>query len=306
MTLSSTVRRHAILCVLSASALYAVVSALIKMMAASYPTAEIVFFRSFVAVAVTLPLLWRRGGLGALRTRRPWPHLARIVTGFSSMATSYYGFATLPLAINTALGFAMPLTLTALSVPMLGERVGWRRFLAISVGLAGVLVVVRPWRHAADALPMFPVAVVMFSVLTWALSMISIRQMGAAGESNLSITLWFSIGCAVLGAIFTVPVWRTPDLLGLCGLVAIGIVSGFAQLVMTEGYRSAAPSVVAPFEYGAILYTTALGIGFWGEYPDIWNIIGILIIIGSGLYIWHRETRVSKPAQGMGGRACAD
>ena len=139
MTLSSAVRRHAILCVLSASALYAVVSALIKMMAASFPTAEIVFFRSFVAVAVTLPLLWRHGGLSALRTRRPWGHAARMVTGFTSMATSYYGFATLPLAINTALGFAMPLTLTALSVPMLGERVGWRRFLAISIGLAGVL-----------------------------------------------------------------------------------------------------------------------------------------------------------------------
>jgi drug/metabolite transporter (DMT)-like permease len=292
ITLAGAVRRHAILCVLGASALYAVTSALIKMMAASFPTAEIVFFRSFVAVLVTLPLLWRRGGLVALRTRHPWSHAARMVTGFSSMVTSYYGFATLPLAINTALGFVMPLTLTALSVPMLHEHVGWRRWLAISVGLAGVLVVVRPWRHAAGAMPLIPVAIVLFSVVTWALSMISIRQMGSSGESNLAITLWFSIGCAVLGAALAVPVWRTPDLLGLGGMVAIGVVSGLAQLVMTEGYRSAAPSIVAPFEYGAILYTTALGMGFWGEFPDLWNIVGIVIIIGSGLYIWHRETRV--------------
>lgn len=294
ITLSNAVRRHAILCVLGASALYAFTSALIKMMAEQFPTAEIVFIRSFVAVVVTAPLLWRHGGLRALRTRRPWSHAARMATGFSSMATSYYGYATLPLAINTALGFIMPLTLTALSVPMLGDRVGWRRWLAISVGLAGVLVVVRPWRHAADALPLIPVAVVLFSVVTWALSMISIRQMGSTGESNLVITLWFSIGCAVLGAGFAVPVWRAPDLVGLCGMVAIGVVSGLAQLVMTEGYRSAAPSVVAPFEYGAILYTTALGMAFWGEFPDVWNIVGIVIIIGSGLYIWHRETRVKQ------------
>ena len=222
--LSSAVRRHAILCVLTASFLYAVTSALIKTMAASFPIAEVVFIRSVVAVVVTLPLLWRHGGLSALRTRRPWGHVARMATGFSSMATSYYGFATLPLAINTALGFAMPLTLTALSVPMLGAQVGWRRWVAISVGLAGVLVVVRPWRHAADALPLLPVAVVLFSVLTWALSMISIRQMGEGGESNVSMVLWFSIGCAVLGAGFAVPVWRAPDLLGLCGMVAIGVV----------------------------------------------------------------------------------
>ncbi len=285
-------RRHAILCVLTASAMYAVTSALIKTMAESFPTAEIVFIRSFVAVVVTLPLLWRHGGLIVLRTRRPWTHAARMVTGFSSMVTSYYGFATLPLGINTALGFVMPLTLTALSVPMLNEHVGWRRWLAISVGLAGVLVVVRPWRQAADALPLIPVAVVLFSVVTWALSMISIRQMGSAGEGNLAITLWFSIGCSVLGAGFAVPVWRAPDVMGLSGMVAIGVVSGLAQLVMTEGYRSAAPSVVAPFEYGAILYTTALGMAFWGEFPDVWNIVGIAIIIGSGLYIWHRETRV--------------
>ena len=294
ITLSSAVRRHAILCVLTASALYAVTSALIKTMAASFPIAEVVFIRSFVAVVVTMPLLWRHGGLAALRTRRPWLNVARVATGFSSMATSYYGYATLPLAINTALGFIMPLMLTALSVPMLGAHVGWRRWLAVSVGFAGVLVVVRPWRHSAGALPLFPVAIVLFSVVTWALSMISIRQMGASGESNLTITLWFSIGCAVLGAGFAVPVWQTPDLLGLCGMMAIGVVSGLAQLAMTEGYRSAEPAVVSPFEYGAILYTTALGMAFWGEIPDVWNIVGIVIIIGSGLYVWHRETRVKQ------------
>jgi drug/metabolite transporter (DMT)-like permease len=286
---SGAARRHAILCVLGASACYAVTSALVKAVAAVFPTAEIVLFRSFVAALVTLPLLWRHGGLIALRTRRPWGHVARMVTGFTGMLTSYYGFATLPLAINTALGFAMPLVLTVLSMPMLGERVGWRRASAVLVGLAGVLVVVRPWRHAADALPLLPVAVVLLGVLAWALSMISIRRMGTAGESNVAIVLWFSFGCTAMGAAMTVPVWQTPDALQLAALAAVGVISGLAQLLMTEGYRSGEPSLVAPFEYGAILYTTILGMVIWGEIPDRWNVVGIAVIIGSGLYIWQRE-----------------
>jgi drug/metabolite transporter (DMT)-like permease len=285
----SALRRHAILCVLGASFCYSVTGALVKAVSAEFPTAEIVLFRSFIAVLVTLPLLWRHGGLVALRTRRPWGHAARMVTGFFGMITSYYGYATLPLAINTALGFAMPLLLTLLSVPLLGERVGWRRACVVLVGLAGVLVVVRPWHHAADALPLVPVTVVLLGVVAWALSMISIRQMGSAGESNVAIVLWFSFGATAMGAVMTVPVWQTPDAEQLAALTAVGVITGLAQLLMTEGYRSGEPSMVAPFEYGAILYTTVLGMVIWGEFPDLWNIVGIAIIIGSGLYIWRYE-----------------
>ena len=298
---SSALRRHAILCVLGASACYSITGALVKAVSAEFPTAEIVLFRSFVAVLVTLPLLRRHGGLAALRTRRPWGHLARTITGFAGMITSYYGYATLPLAINTALGFAMPLLLTLLSVPLLGERVGWRRACVVLVGLAGVLVVVRPWHHAADSLPLFPVAVVLLGVVAWALSMISIRRMGEVGESNVAIVLWFSFGATAMGAAMTVPVWQTPDALQLSALIAVGVITGLAQLLMTEGYRSGEPSLVAPFEYGAILYTTVLGMAIWNEIPDAWNIVGIVIIIASGLYVWQFEAGPGRRGAAKGG-----
>ncbi len=285
----SALRRHAILCVLGASACYSVSGALVKAVSAEFPTAEIVLFRSAIAVLVTLPLLWRHGGLIALRTRRPWGHLARTITGFVGMVTSYYGYSKLPLAINTVLGFTMPLLLTLLAVPLLGERAGWRRMCAVLVGLAGVVVVVRPWHHGADSLPLVPVVVVLLGVVAWALSMISIRRMGGVGESNVAIVLWFSFGATAMGAAMTVPVWQTPDPLQLAALTAVGMISGLAQLLMTEGYRSGEPSLVAPFEYGAILYTTVLGMAIWSETPDLWNIVGIVIIIGSGLYIWQYE-----------------
>ncbi|MCW3475181.1 DMT family transporter [Limobrevibacterium gyesilva] len=286
---ASAARRRAILCVLGASACFAVAAAFVKAVAGAFPTFEIVAFRSGLATLATLPLLWRIGGLRALRTRRPWSHVWRMIWGFTGMATSFYGYATLPLATNTALGFAMPLVLTVLSVPLLGERVGWRRYTAVLVGLVGVLVVVRPWGGAADALPLVPAAVVLFGVVAWALAMISIRKMGEAGESNVVIVLWFSIGSTVMAAVLTVPVWVTPDPLQLAALCAVGVISALAQMLMTEGYRAGETTLVAPFEYGAIIYTTTLGLVIWGEVPDGWSLLGIAIIIGSGLYIWRRE-----------------
>ena len=279
--------RRAILCVLAASFFFSISAALVKSVGHAVPTIEVVFFRSFFAGLATVPLLMRQGGFRALRTRHPWSHVGRVVTGFSGMITSFYGFATLPLAINTALGFGMPLVLTILSVPLLGERVGWRRVAAVIVGLAGILIVVRPWR--SDALPMFPVAVVLLGVLAWALSMVSIRRMGAVGESSVAIMLWFSIGSSSVAALCMLPVWVTPTLPELAVLISVGLVSTFAQLLMTEGYRSGETTLVAPFEYGAIVYTTLLGLVIWHEIPDVWNFVGIAVIVGSGLYIWHRE-----------------
>jgi drug/metabolite transporter (DMT)-like permease len=113
--------------------------------------------------------------------------------------------------------------------------------------------------------------------------------MGAVGESNVAIVLWFSFGATAMAAVMSVPVWQTPDALQLAALTAVGVITGLAQLLMTEGYRSGEPSMVAPFEYGAILYTTVLGMAIWGEIPDLWNIVGIVIIIVSGLYIWQHE-----------------
>jgi drug/metabolite transporter (DMT)-like permease len=284
-------RRRAILCVMAASGLYTVAAALVKALALGFPVVEIMFFRSVVVAAVMLPIQLRAVGLSALRPKQPMGHVWRLVFGFTGMLTAYYGYATLPLATNTALGFCMPLFLTILSVPLLGERVGWQRVVAVLAGLGGVLLMVRPWDGGADALPLGPVAIVMAGVVTWALAMISIRRMGEQGESNVAIVLWFGVGSTVLAGLMSIPVWVTPGWIALGGLLAIGLVTLAAQLLMTEAYRIGETTMVAPFEYGAILYSTLLGLLIWGEMPGAWSFLGIAIIIGAGLLVWHQEVR---------------
>ena len=147
---TAAAQRRAILCVLGASALFALAAALVKAVAPFVPLAELVFFRSAVASVVLLPLLRGEGGWSALRTRRPWSHLGRILAGLAGMFGAFYGYATLPLAAVTALGFAMPLVLAVLAGPLLGERIGWGRAVAVLAGFAGVLVMVEPWRGAGS------------------------------------------------------------------------------------------------------------------------------------------------------------
>ncbi len=282
-------RRHAIIYVLSASATFTIGSALVKALTADFPVLEIVMFRSIVGFIAMLPMIIRAGGLSALATRRPAGHVMRTVYGFIGTVTSVYGFGVLPLVTVTALGFAMPLFLTVLSVPLLGERVGPRRATAVLVGFGGVLVMLRPWHIDADSLPLGAVAVVLSGVVTWALSMINIRKMGAAGESNVTIVAWYSLGTASLAAFGCIANWVTPSPWQLAALVSAGLMSGFAQLLMTEGYRAAETTLVAPFEYGAIIYATVLGVAIWGELPDVWSLSGVVVLIASGLYIWRRE-----------------
>jgi drug/metabolite transporter (DMT)-like permease len=282
-------RRHAIVYVLSASATFTLGSALVKALTAEFPVLEIVAFRSFVGFIAMLPMIVRYGGLRALSTRRPLGHVMRTFYGFIGTVTSVYGFGVLPLVTVTALGFAMPLFLTMLSVPLLGERVGPRRATAVVVGLCGVMVMLRPWHVDADSMPLGAVAIVMAGVVTWALSMINIRQMGDAGERNVTIVGWYSLGTGTFAALGCIGNWVTPTPWELVALVSAGLLSGFAQLLMTEGYRAAETTLVAPFEYGAIIYASLLGIVIWGEWPDIWSLIGVVVLIASGLYIWHRE-----------------
>jgi drug/metabolite transporter (DMT)-like permease len=283
-------RRRAILCVMGASFLFAVAAALIKLLTGSHiPTAEMVLSRSAITSIVMLALLPRHGGFAALRTRRPLGHAVRTLLGLFSMSASFYGYVTLPLATAIALGFAMPLFLTMLSVPLLGERVGWRRATAVLVGLGGVLVMVRPWRSATEATPLVSVAIVLAGVLAWAFWMITIRRLGALGERNVTIVLWYSLGSTVIAAVLAFPVWVPLGLIEACVLGIGGLIAAVAQLLMTQGYRSGEATVVAPFEYAAIIYSTALGATFWGEYPDIWSVAGIAILVGAGLYIWRRE-----------------
>lgn len=280
---------------LGSSASFALASALVKAVSPTIPVIEIMLFRSLFALIAMLPLIPRTGGLSVLRTRHPIGHVLRTIAGFAGMFGSFYGYAHLPLAMVTALGFSMPIFLSLLSVPLLGERVTIGRAVSVGAGLLGVLIVLRPWR-AEGTIEFMPALVVVAGVIAWAAAMVSIRRMGQAGERNITIVLWFAIATTLLCAVASVPVWVMPGPLVWVGLIGIGLISGAAQLLMTEGYRSGEATMLAPFEYGAIIYTVLLGWLVWSEVPGVWEAVGIVFLIGAGLITWWREGVSRRPS----------
>jgi drug/metabolite transporter (DMT)-like permease len=280
-------RRRAVLLVLGAAAVFSVAGAFVKALDGAIPLAQVVFCRNLFCIPVLLPLLWRNGGLRALRTAHPWMHAWRTGAGLLGMCGAFYGYATLPLATVTALGFTMPLFLTLLSIPLLGERVGPRRGAAVLVGFGGVLLMANPAGMPGGQA--FAVGVVLLGALGWALAMISIRRLGNAGESGVSVVLWFAFSASAVSGIACVPGWVGPTATQWLLLAGTGLVSAAAQVMMTEGYRRGEATLLAPFEYSAILWTTLTGALIWAELPDGWDLAGIAVLVGSGLYIWRRE-----------------
>ncbi len=279
--------RRAVLMILGAAGVFSVAAAFVKALDGAIPLVQVIFCRNLFAIPALLPLLWRHGGWAALRTSNPLMHAARTAAGLMGMAGAFYGYAVLPLAMVTALGFTMPLFLTLLSIPLLGERVGPRRGAAVLVGFCGVLIMAQPGAGGGGQIA--GMLMVLMGALGWALAMISIRRMGEAGEQGVTIVLWFAIGAALVSGLASIPVWVAPTPAQWALLIGTGAVSALAQVLMTEGYRRGEATLLAPFEYSAILWTTLMGVLVWGELPDLWDFAGIAVLVASGLYIWHRE-----------------
>jgi len=285
--LRAAARRRAILLVIGAAAIFSIAGALVKALGGQIPLAQVVMCRCLFSIPPLLPLVWQAGGLRALATGNPPLHAVRLATGMMGMCGAFYGYAVLPLATVTALGFTMPLFLTLLSIPLLGERVGARRGAAVLVGFGGVLLMALP--GSGGGANWAGTLAVLAGAVGWALSMITIRRMGDAGESNAAIVLWFMIGGAAVSALVALPGWVAPTGAQWAMLAGTGLVSALAQVMMTSAYRSGEATLLAPFEYSAILWTTLVGALVWAELPDGWDFAGIAVLVGSGMYIWRRE-----------------
>lgn len=267
-----------------AVALFSTMDALVKHLAASYPVLQIVFFRSFFAFLPLSVLIARSGGLAAIRTTRPAGHVLRSLAGLAAMVLIFLAFALLPLAEAIALSFAGPLFLTVLSIPILGEQVGLRRWAAVIVGFLGVLIIVRPGAGVFGAEALVPVG----GALAYAFAMIYVRKLSRS-ETNAAIVFYFTLSCTVVSALGLPFVWIGPKLADLPALIGVGLLGGAAQLFMTQAFRLAPAAVAAPFEYLAILFGIGFGYAFWGEVPDGWTLLGAAVVVASGLYILRRE-----------------
>jgi drug/metabolite transporter (DMT)-like permease len=282
-------RRHAIFLVLASAATFTLSAAAVKALDREVPLAQIVLFRNLFSLPVLVVMAMRTGGLGMLAPRVGFRlHAERIFWGLGGMFSAFWGYMHLPLATATALGFTMPLFLTALSVLLLSEKVGWRRWSAVAAGFGGVLVMLRPFGEGSGV-NLLAVGIVLSGALAWALAMMAIRRLGQAGESGVAIVFWFAMGGILVGGLAAIPGWITPDARQWALLAAIGLVSSIAQLLMTEAYRRGETSLLAPFEYSGLLWTMLLGFAIWGEWPSIFELLGFAILVGAGLFIWHRE-----------------
>ncbi|MGG5820172.1 DMT family transporter [Falsiroseomonas sp. HW251] len=299
MPLRHDIRRGVVL-MLAASAIFTLMSVVVKWLDGRIPVAEIMFFRSALAVPVVLLVVARsrRGAsfVAALRTKRFPGHLLRACTGTSAQACSFYALALLPLAEQTALTNTTPLFVTLLSIPFLGEKVGIHRASAVVLGFVGILVIALGQGAFAGALDdaarlgiMVALAHGIFSAGTTML----VRGLSAT-EASTTITLWQSLLMTAFAAVALPFVWVTPGWHEFGLLLLIGVMGGAAQVMLTEAWASAQVSALAPYSYSSLLWAILFGWVAFGNVPALATLAGAALIVVASLYILHRELRRRK------------
>ncbi|ANY16268.1 DMT family transporter [Bordetella pseudohinzii] len=256
-----------------------------KWLGAHYAPIQILFLRALIASPFVLLLAVGLGGRRSLRTRHPGIHLLRGAINILSATCFYLGLSYLPLAENTAIAFAAPLFVTALSVFFLKENVDGRRWLAVAAGFAGVLVIVRPGSASFQLAALLPLV----TALLYAVMMITARAIGQ-GEGMLTTMVYIVAGQLVCSAALVPWFWDTPRLVDLPLFAGVALFSTLGLTLITQGFRIGPASVVAPFDYTGLLWATLLGWLIWNEKPEASATIGAVFIAGSGLYIAWRET----------------
>jgi drug/metabolite transporter (DMT)-like permease len=272
----------AIALVLLAVSLFSVMDALSKLLAARLDPIEVVWGRYLAILVLLAPLVLRRPLL--LATARPKLQLLRGVAVFGAAVLFIAGLQHLALADATAIGFASPLMVTALSIPLLGERVGVRRWSAVAAGFAGVLVVIRPGTGAIGAAALWPLS----SAACWALGIVLTRRMAGADAALTTLTHSTLVGLA-LSSLALPLVWQQASLMDGAIMAAMGVLSASGQYLFIAGLTRGAASLLAPFSYSQMIWSTLMGYLVFGAVPVAWTWCGAVIIVGSGVYIAHRE-----------------
>ena len=255
-----------------------------KYLSATMPSIEIAWIRFLVFALIMVPAMVPGTRLYALKTGRPGLQLARGATLLGSSLLFITGLRYLPIAQASATGFVAPLFVTALSIILLSESVGIRRWLATAAGLIGVLIIIRPGTSAFHIAAFFPIV----SALCWAFTLIMTRMMSGKETATTTMTYSAIAGIAIVSAV--VPfVWVTPSWHDILFGILIGIASTAGQWIVVLAFRYADASVLAPFSYSQLLWVSILGFLVFGEVPDVWTVVGAAFIVASGLYTAHRE-----------------
>lgn len=278
--------------------LFAAMSALVRQLGDVTPVGQIVFFRSACAIPPVLLIYAFRGELmSAVRTSRMFGHLGRGAVSVCGMFSNFAALSRLPLADATAIQFGSPLITVALAAIVLKERVRIFRWTAVAVGFVGVIVMLIPNFDPAYYAAGFGGAAAIGSIFAViaafcnAGAVIQTRRL-TQSETTSSIVFYFSLSCAVVGALTLPFFWHTPNQTELLALVTTGVLGGIAHIFLTESYRYASASVIAPFDYTSLLWALLLGYWFFGELPSALVYLGAAIVVTAGLVVLWRERRL--------------
>jgi drug/metabolite transporter (DMT)-like permease len=293
-----------------ATLLFSIMSALIKVTGTVYPVSELVFFRSLFALPILLVYLaWRGQFPHSIYTERIGGHIGRGIAGSCGMFSSFIALQLLPLPDATALGFAAPLMVVALAALFLGEPVRLYRWSAVAVGFVGVVVML--WEQLGILQGNgngWGAGAALSAAVFSAIAVIQTRRL-TMSEATGAIVFYFSLTTTGFGLAVGLialassksghgaewiadQVWRMPPAADALSLITLGTLGGMGQILMTQSYRYADASVVAPFDYTAMIWALLIGLFLFGEVPHVTVICGALIVAGAGLFVIWREHRL--------------
>jgi drug/metabolite transporter (DMT)-like permease len=267
--------------------LMSLISALVKTLSQTFPLSEILMFRFVFAMLFFWLILFSTTGCNSLSTNRPIDHAIRSFSGISSLAMFYYAVSTIPIADATALAYSAPIFITLFSIFLLAETIGLRRWFAIIVGFVGVILIAQPGGASWN----LGFAAAVGSAVTGALVTIWLRRLSSS-EKSVVIGLYYnSTGTIVCVAWVVFSGWVQPAGDSLLLIFLFGFMCAAQQWLLTISFRYAEASLLAPFEYLALILAVIVGFVFWGEIPVLTTWLGALVIAASGLFIFMRKRR---------------
>jgi drug/metabolite transporter (DMT)-like permease len=276
--------RLGIVCMLVSAALFSVTNVLIKQLSGTYPTTEVMFFRNVFALPGAFLLVLHAGGPHLLKTGNAGGHVLRAALGLVAMGLIFYSLKVLPVADAVAIYFGTPLLIMVLSGPLLGERQTLAQWMAAGVGLAGVLLIVRP---GSGTIQLGALAALGSCFLYAAVSLL-LRKLSRT-ESTATIAFYYPLICTAAMALVLPFGWETPTPGDLVLFVLLGICGSGAQYLLTHAFRNAPASVVAPFDYSQLLWSALFAWMLFAEVPPAATWAGAALIVGSGLYLLKRS-----------------
>ena len=282
-------RLHGIGYMIAAVFVFSIMDSLMKRLSSHYGPLQIACLRCIFSWLFLLgPIAWQKSW-NDLRLSSPALHVFRAFLGIGMLASFVFAVHRLSLAQTYSMFLAAPLLMTALSVPVHGEQVTGTRWLAIMVGLGGVLVILQPWDHGR--LSMVAAGAAAAATVCYSLSALTVRSLGKA-NSSLSMVFWYLFLVGIGSGLLALGDWRPIPSSDWIWLFGIGISGALGQMWLTDAFRRAPPSVVGPFEYTAILWAFAIDWIFWSASPSPALMMGAAIVIASGIFVIFDERRL--------------